>query len=99
MKTQEKVETATVTKPTSSKVSDPERARRGRSSSRGHSSSEDESKAASSSPGRRSTFDHRLKSHKTVAEVQVPLSDLLLKGSFSLEIFKNVFPFCVCFRF
>ncbi|XP_068173110.1 bromodomain and WD repeat-containing protein 3 [Antennarius striatus] len=49
VKTQEKVELASVTKSTSAKVSVPERARRSRSSSSGHSSSEEESKAASSS--------------------------------------------------
>lgn len=51
VKTQEKVESASVTKSTSAKVSVPERARRSRSSSPGHSSSEDDSKAASSSAG------------------------------------------------
>ncbi|XP_069003747.1 bromodomain and WD repeat-containing protein 3 [Embiotoca jacksoni] len=52
VKTQEKVESASVTKSTSAKVSVPERARRSRSSSSGHSSSEDESgsKGASSTP-------------------------------------------------
>ncbi|XP_030007985.1 bromodomain and WD repeat-containing protein 1 isoform X2 [Sphaeramia orbicularis] len=50
VKTQEKVETTSVTKSTSAKVSVPERARRSRGSSSGHSSSEDDSgsKAASS---------------------------------------------------
>lgn len=53
VKTQEKVESMSVTKSTSAKVSVPERARRSRSSSSGHSSSEDDSasKAASSTPG------------------------------------------------
>ncbi|XP_073339421.1 bromodomain and WD repeat-containing protein 3 isoform X2 [Pagrus major] len=50
VKTQEKVESTSVTKSTSAKVSVPERARRSRSSSSGHSSSEDDSKAASSTP-------------------------------------------------
>ncbi|XP_031608481.1 bromodomain and WD repeat-containing protein 3 [Oreochromis aureus] len=50
VKTQEKVESVSVTKTTSAKVSVPERARRSRSSSSGHSSSEDDSgsKGASS---------------------------------------------------
>uniref|UniRef100_A0A7N6A021 Bromo domain-containing protein n=1 Tax=Anabas testudineus TaxID=64144 RepID=A0A7N6A021_ANATE len=53
VKTQEKVESVSVTKSTSAKVSVPERARRSGSSSSGHSSSEEESgsKAASSTPG------------------------------------------------
>uniref|UniRef100_A0A7N6B7T8 Bromo domain-containing protein n=1 Tax=Anabas testudineus TaxID=64144 RepID=A0A7N6B7T8_ANATE len=53
IKTQEKVESVSVTKSTSAKVSVPERARRSGSSSSGHSSSEEESgsKAASSTPG------------------------------------------------
>ncbi|KAM7413407.1 hypothetical protein PAMA_020681 [Pampus argenteus] len=52
LKTQEKVESMSVTKSTSAKVSVPERTRRSRSSSSGHSSSEDDScsKAASSTP-------------------------------------------------
>lgn len=52
VKTQEKVESTSVTKSTSAKVSVPERARRSRSSSSGHSSSEDDSgsKGASSTP-------------------------------------------------
>lgn len=52
-KTQEKVESVSVTKTTSAKVSVPERARRSRSSSSGHSSSEDDSgsKGASSTSG------------------------------------------------
>ncbi|XP_028274720.1 bromodomain and WD repeat-containing protein 3 [Parambassis ranga] len=52
VKTQEKVESMSVTKSTSTKVSAPERARRSRSSSSGHSSSEDDSgsKAASTTP-------------------------------------------------
>uniref|UniRef100_A0A7N6AJS1 Bromo domain-containing protein n=1 Tax=Anabas testudineus TaxID=64144 RepID=A0A7N6AJS1_ANATE len=52
VKTQEKVESVSVTKSTSAKVSVPERARRSGSSSSGHSSSEEESgsKAASSTP-------------------------------------------------
>ncbi|XP_044057569.1 bromodomain and WD repeat-containing protein 3 isoform X2 [Siniperca chuatsi] len=50
VKTQEKVESTSVTKSTSAKVSVPERARRSQSSSSGHSSSEDDSKAASSTP-------------------------------------------------
>nr|XP_046246221.1 bromodomain and WD repeat-containing protein 3 isoform X2 [Scatophagus argus] len=50
VKTQEKVESTSVTKSTSAKVSVPERARRSRSSSSGQSSSEDDSKAASSTP-------------------------------------------------
>ncbi|XP_033487229.2 bromodomain and WD repeat-containing protein 3 isoform X1 [Epinephelus lanceolatus] len=52
VKTQEKVESTSVTKSTSAKVSVPERARRSRSSSSGHSSSDDDSgsKAASSTP-------------------------------------------------
>uniref|UniRef100_A0A673CB78 Bromodomain and WD repeat domain containing 1 n=1 Tax=Sphaeramia orbicularis TaxID=375764 RepID=A0A673CB78_9TELE len=55
VKTQEKVETTSVTKSTSAKVSVPERARRSRGSSSGHSSSEDDSgsKAASSTSGTR----------------------------------------------
>lgn len=57
-KTQEKVESTSVTKSTSAKVSAPERARRSRSSSSGHSSSEDDSgsKAASSTPGTKETL-------------------------------------------
>lgn len=51
VKTQEKVESASVTKSTSAKVSVSERDKRSRNSSAGHSSSEDDSKAASSSPG------------------------------------------------
>lgn len=53
VKTQEKVESVSVTKTTSAKVSVPERARRSRSSSSGHSSSEDDSgsKGASSTSG------------------------------------------------
>uniref|UniRef100_A0A8C2X5J6 Bromodomain and WD repeat domain containing 1 n=1 Tax=Cyclopterus lumpus TaxID=8103 RepID=A0A8C2X5J6_CYCLU len=53
VKTQEKVESTSVTKSTSAKVSVPERARRSRRSSLGHSSSDDDSgsKAASSTPG------------------------------------------------
>lgn len=53
VKTQEKVESVSVTKTTSAKVSAPERARRSRSSSSGHSSSEDDSgsKGASSTSG------------------------------------------------
>ncbi|XP_017275528.1 bromodomain and WD repeat-containing protein 3 isoform X2 [Kryptolebias marmoratus] len=52
VKTQEKLESISVTKSTSAKVSVPERARRSRGSSSGRSSSEDESgsKAASSTP-------------------------------------------------
>ncbi|XP_068564112.1 bromodomain and WD repeat-containing protein 3 isoform X2 [Cebidichthys violaceus] len=50
VKTQEKVESTSVTKSTSAKVSVPERARRSRRSSSGHSSSDDDSKAASSTP-------------------------------------------------
>ncbi|XP_034403808.1 bromodomain and WD repeat-containing protein 3 isoform X2 [Cyclopterus lumpus] len=52
VKTQEKVESTSVTKSTSAKVSVPERARRSRRSSLGHSSSDDDSgsKAASSTP-------------------------------------------------
>ncbi|XP_067364956.1 bromodomain and WD repeat-containing protein 3 isoform X2 [Channa argus] len=52
VKTQEKVEPLSVTKSTSAKVSVPERTRGRRSSSSGHSSSEDDSvsKAASSTP-------------------------------------------------
>uniref|UniRef100_UPI003AAF57AB bromodomain and WD repeat-containing protein 3 n=1 Tax=Centroberyx gerrardi TaxID=166262 RepID=UPI003AAF57AB len=52
VKTQEKVESTSVTKSTSAKVSVPERVRRSRGSSSGHSSSEDDmgSKAASSTP-------------------------------------------------
>ncbi|XP_053177335.1 bromodomain and WD repeat-containing protein 3 [Scomber japonicus] len=51
-KTQEKVESTSVTKSTSAKVSVPERTRRSRNSSSGHSSSDDDSgsKAASSTP-------------------------------------------------
>uniref|UniRef100_A0A4W6D1L0 Bromodomain and WD repeat domain containing 1 n=1 Tax=Lates calcarifer TaxID=8187 RepID=A0A4W6D1L0_LATCA len=58
VKTQEKVESTSVTKSTSAKVSVPERARRSRSSSSGHSSSEDDSvsKAASSTPGTKETL-------------------------------------------
>uniref|UniRef100_A0A8D3C4A2 Bromodomain and WD repeat domain containing 1 n=1 Tax=Scophthalmus maximus TaxID=52904 RepID=A0A8D3C4A2_SCOMX len=53
VKTQEKVETSSMTKSTSAKVSVPERARRNRRSSTGRSSSSDDSasKAASSTPG------------------------------------------------
>lgn len=64
VQTQEKVESTSVTKSTSAKVSVPERARRSRRSSSGHSSSED-SKAASSTPGtkrilpRKPCFHHR----------------------------------------
>ncbi|XP_023155295.2 bromodomain and WD repeat-containing protein 3 isoform X1 [Amphiprion ocellaris] len=52
LKTQEKVESTSVTKSTSAKVSVPERAGRSRSSSSGHSSSDDDSgsKGASSTP-------------------------------------------------
>ncbi|XP_026176121.1 bromodomain and WD repeat-containing protein 3 isoform X2 [Mastacembelus armatus] len=50
VKTQEKVESVSVTKSTSAKVSVPERARSRRSSSSGHSSTEDDFKAASSTP-------------------------------------------------
>ncbi|TNN69768.1 Bromodomain and WD repeat-containing protein 1 [Liparis tanakae] len=52
VKTQEKVESTSVTKSTSAKVSVPERARRSRRGSLGHSSSDDDSgsKAASSTP-------------------------------------------------
>lgn len=56
VKTQEKAESASVTKSTSAKVSVPERARSRRSSSPGRSSSEDDSKAASSSPGTKDTL-------------------------------------------
>jgi len=60
-KTQEKVESTSVTKSTSAKVSVPERARRSRRSRRGslgHSSSDDDSgpKAASSTPGTKETL-------------------------------------------
>ncbi|XP_029026546.1 bromodomain and WD repeat-containing protein 3 isoform X2 [Betta splendens] len=52
LKTQENVESVSVTKSTSAKVSVPERVRRNRSSSSGHSSSDNDSgsKAASSTP-------------------------------------------------
>uniref|UniRef100_A0AAQ5Z218 Bromo domain-containing protein n=1 Tax=Amphiprion ocellaris TaxID=80972 RepID=A0AAQ5Z218_AMPOC len=58
LKTQEKVESTSVTKSTSAKVSVPERAGRSRSSSSGHSSSDDDSgsKGASSTPGTKEAF-------------------------------------------
>uniref|UniRef100_A0A671UTA5 Bromodomain and WD repeat domain containing 1 n=1 Tax=Sparus aurata TaxID=8175 RepID=A0A671UTA5_SPAAU len=63
VKTQEKVESTSVTKSTSAKVSVPERARRSRRSSSGHSSSEDDSKAASSTPGTKHILPRKLCFH------------------------------------
>lgn len=65
VKTQESVEPPLVTKTTSAKVSLPDRSRRNRRSS-SHSSSENDSKAVSTSPGR--SHRHPLSSHRFVDE-------------------------------